>query len=261
MPAFSLQDVRALAVLAREAGALIMRIRAEHDEAINDIGMVAKDDGSPVSRADHLAQEHVLAGLQRLSLDAPVVAEELASQIHVEGLPGFYLIDPLDGTKAFLAGGDDFTVNIGYTEKGAPVMGVMHVPALNETYYSADGTAYFMNAAGAEETIRARAPNPKAYDVIVNRTEDWSGRLKRYLENYAVGELHRRSSAHKLALVAHGKFDLYPRFGRTCEWDIAAGDAILRAAGGMVETLEGAPMIYGKPDFYNPPFIARGASA
>lgn len=255
---FELSDVRALVQLARDAGHIILRIRDQHHAQEEDWGKEHKDDGSPVTRADVAAEEHILEGLENLGLNQPVVAEETAASLDVSKLPGYYLIDPLDGTRAFTEGGNDFTVNIGYIHNGAPVMGVLHVPALEETYYTDGHKAYHLSAAEQESVIAARVVNPEGVDVIVNRTEDWSGRLKQFLEGYSVRELRRLSSAHKLGLVAHGTFDLYPRFGPTCEWDIAAGDAILRAAGGSVKTLDGLDLTYGKPKFLNPPFVARG---
>jgi 3'(2'), 5'-bisphosphate nucleotidase len=254
---FSLSDIRALRDLASEAGEIILRIRGEHHGKVSDWAHQAKADGSPVTRADHAAEMHILEGLERLGLMRAVVAEETASATAVQDKDGFYLIDPLDGTKAFMEGGDDFTVNIGFVHKGQPIMGVLHVPVLGESYYADAREAFFRNAAGVEEKITARMPGTQL-DVIVNRTEDWSGRLKNYLADKPVREVTRRSSAHKLGLIARGAFDLYPRFGPTYEWDIGAGDAILRAAGGAVETLDGKPLTYGKTGFENPPFVARG---
>jgi 3'(2'), 5'-bisphosphate nucleotidase len=255
---FQLNDVRALVQLARTAGQIILRIRDEHRANQNDLGKSDKNDGSPVTRADTAAEEHILEGIENLGLMQPVVAEESAATLDVSQLSGYYLIDPLDGTKAFVDGGDDFTVNIGFIQKGYPVMGVLHVPCINETYYTEGHRAYHLSAGEYESIITARTVDDKAVDVIVNRTEDWSGRLRTFLEPYAVRETQRLSSAHKLGLIAHGKFDLYPRFGPTCEWDIASGDAILRAAGGSVKTLDGLDMTYGKPKFLNPHFVARG---
>ncbi|HVY12285.1 MAG TPA: 3'(2'),5'-bisphosphate nucleotidase CysQ [Alphaproteobacteria bacterium] len=254
----SLSDARALANLAREAGALILRIRAAHLSKEQDWAHAAKGDGSPVTRADQEAEAHILAGLKKLGLSAPVVAEETASAIDVSRAESFYLIDPLDGTRAFVGGGDDFCVNIGLIHKGAPAAGALHVPVTGESYFAAEGQAWFSPPSGIEEKISVRPADPAGLDVIVNRTEDWSGRLSRYLETLPVRELHRRSSAHKLALVARGQFDLYPRFGGSYEWDTAAGDAILRAAGGAVKTLDGAALTYGKKDFLNSAFIASG---
>jgi 3'(2'), 5'-bisphosphate nucleotidase len=255
---FSHADAKALANLAREAGALILRIRAAHLSKEEDWGHIAKADGSPVTRADAAAEAHILAGIEKLGLQAAVVAEETASALDVSDKEGFYLIDPLDGTKAFVGGGDDFSVNIGFAQKGVPTMGVLHIPVTGESYYSDGKEAWFCPPSNQEEKMSVRIADPSGYDVIINRTEDWSGRLGKYLETKPVRELHRRSSAHKFGLVAHGKFDLYPRFGPSYEWDTCAGDAILRAAGGRMTTMDGKDFLYGKPEFRNGGFIAEG---
>ena len=139
-------------------------------------------------------------------------------------------------------------------------MGVLHSPVSNETYYTDGKKAYYLSAGEQESVIETRWPHSEGMDVIVNRTEDWSGRLKNYLQTVSVRSTVQQSSARKLGLIAHGKFDLYPRFGPTYEWDIAAGDAILRAAGGSVKTLDGEDLQYGKEKFLNPFFVARGRS-
>jgi 3'(2'), 5'-bisphosphate nucleotidase len=256
---FHLTDVRALAQLARSAGQIILKYRDQMLAGKDVLGLEAKGDGSPVTLADIASQEHILEGLENLGLMQPVVAEE-ASAPDVSKLNRYYLIDPLDGTKAFVEGGDEFTVNIGFIQKGLPVMGVLHSPVSNETYYTDGKKAYHLSAGDLETVIEARKPGSDGIHVIVNRTEDWSGKLKNFLEGYNVLSTVQQSSARKLGLIAHGHFDLYPRFGKTCEWDIAAGDAILRAAGGSVKTLDGLDLAYGKPQFINPPFIARGKS-
>jgi 3'(2'), 5'-bisphosphate nucleotidase len=137
-------------------------------------------------------------------------------------------------------------------------MGALHVPVTGETYFSDGKEAWFCPPSNQEERISVRIADPAGYDVIVNRTEDWSGRLRKYLETIPVRELRRRSSADKLALIASGKFDLYPRFGGSYEWDTCAGDAILRAAGGRMTTADGAEFTYGKKNFLNGGFIASG---
>ncbi len=258
---FHLTDVRALAQLARSAGQIILKVRDEHLAGKNALGLQAKGDGSPVTLADIASQEHILEGLENLGLQQPVVAEETAENaIDVSELGRYYLIDPLDGTKAFVEGGDEFTVNIGFIQKGKPVMGVLHSPVSNETYYTDGKKAYHLSAGEQESVIETRWPHSEGMDVIVNRTEDWSGRLKNYLQSVSVRSTVQQSSARKLGLIAHGKFDLYPRFGPTYEWDIAAGDAILRAAGGSVKTMDGQDLQYGKEKFLNPFFVARGRS-
>jgi 3'(2'), 5'-bisphosphate nucleotidase len=255
---FTLSDARALAGLAREAGQIILRIRDEHRSNKQDWGEGAKEDGSPVTRADRESEAHILSGIAKLGLSAPVVAEETSSAASMVGERRFYLIDPLDGTRSFVNGNDDFCVNIGFVEEGRPKLGVLYAPAVGESYFTDGATAWFKPANGNEEQIAARKPDAEALDVIVNRTEDWSGKLKNYLSTLQVRELHRESGARKLGLLARGKFDLYPRFGRSYEWDTAAGDAILRVAGGVIQTMEGVDLAYGKPGFVNPPFVARG---
>jgi 3'(2'), 5'-bisphosphate nucleotidase len=255
---FSLADARALAGLAREAGQIILRIRDEHRSSKQDWSQNAKDDGSPVTRADQESEAHILSGIAKLGLSAPIVAEETSSAASMVGERRFYLIDPLDGTQSFVNGNDDFCVNIGFVEDGLPTLGVLYAPVAREAYFTDGTTACFLPAGGNEEKITTRVPDKAALDVIVNRTEDWSGKLKNYLSTLQVRELHRESGARKLGLVARGKFDLYPRFGRSYEWDIAAGDAILRAAGGVIQTMDGVDMAYGKPGFLNPPFVAKG---
>lgn len=253
-PHFTLAAVRQIAAIAAGAGQLILAIRREAD-----MGVVAKADGSPVTRADWAAQNHIVTQLEQHGLMAACVAEESANQPDVDMDRGFYLIDPLDGTKAFVAGSDDFTVNIAFIRRHWPVMGVLHVPVPGITYYSDGSTAWRVDASGNTQPIHARTPSPAGLEIITNRTEDWSGQLGRYLQNHTLTHpITRLSSAYKLGLLAEGRYDLYPRFGPTAEWDIAAGDAILRAAGGMVETLDGQPLTYGKPRFGNPAFVARG---
>lgn len=254
---FHLTDVRALVQLARCAGHVILKVREEALTGKNGLNLQTKGDGSPVTIADIASQEHILEGLEHLGLQQPVVAEETDAP-DISALKRYYLIDPLDGTKAFVEGGDEFTVNIGLIENGRPVMGVLHSPVLKDTYYTDGKKAYYLSPAEQENVIEARWPSSEGMEVIVNRTEDWSGRLKQYLAGHVVRSTQQQSSARKFGLLAHGRFDMYPRFGPTCEWDIAAGDAILRAAGGSVKTMDGADMTYGKPQFLNPPFVARG---
>lgn len=255
---FHLTDVRALVQLARSAGHIILRIRDEHITGKSAYGLQQKGDGSPVTAADLASQEHILEGLENLGLQHPVVAEESDANPEQVASGGYYLIDPLDGTRPFVEGSDEFTVNIGFVQQGKPVMGVLHSPVLGDTYYTDGKTAYYLSAGEQEHIIEARHLPLHGADVIVNRTEDWSGRLRNYLATHDIASTTQQSSARKLGLIAHGKFDMYPRFGPTYEWDIAAGDAILRAAGGSVKTMDGQDLAYGKPTYKNPPFIARG---
>ena len=147
----ALKDAQALDRLAREAGALVLRIRKEHQEAVRDWAHAEKPDGSPVTKADRESEAHIIAGIEKLGLQAPIVAEETSSMLDVANANGFYLIDPVDGTKAFIGGGADFSVNIGFVENGVPVLGVLHAPVSNESWYCAEGAAFYVGADGIEQ--------------------------------------------------------------------------------------------------------------
>jgi len=246
---------QALIALADEAGAAIMalygKVEARH-----------KDDRSPVTAADEAAETVILAGLRRLTPEIPVVAEEEASRGDAPETVGkrFWLVDPLDGTKEFLNKNGEFTVNIALIEDGVPTLGVVGAPAKGVLYATDGKTAWRRRDGAGEETITARVPPADGLTVAVSRshrdtaTDDFMKTVK--VAGEAVG-----GSSLKFCLVAEGAADLYPRFGRTMEWDTAAGHAVLRAAGGSVRTVEGAELGYGKAGRDNPSFIARGRDA
>ncbi len=246
--------------LAVEAGAAIMAIRAK------GINARFKHDQSPVTEADEQAEKIILDGLTRHFPDIQVVAEESACAGHVPQVLSnlFFLVDPLDGTKEFVAGREDFTVNIALIENGIPVAGIVYAPARSVLYVGAGNTAY---RAGVDGHVEHRIPlEPQKQDtpqrVVASRshmtaeTEDWLV-CRPNCQTVNIG------SSLKFCLLAEGSADIYPRFSRTMEWDTAAGDAVLRAAGGITETLDGKPLTYGKrnqaddADFANPHFIAR----
>jgi 3'(2'), 5'-bisphosphate nucleotidase len=202
----------------------------------------------------------IIAALRRLTPDIPVVAEEAA---HAEGLPEqapdrFWLVDPLDGTKEFVARNGEFTVNIALVERGVPVLGVVHLPALDETYRGHSGRAERSIRRAPFEAIAARTPPKDGAVMTISR----SHAAKELVKVVEMGErIHGTivaGSSRKCCRVAEGVADLYPRLGPTMEWDTAAGHAVLAAAGGSVFTLEGAALTYGKAGFRNPHFIARG---
>ena len=224
----------------------------------------AKLDGSPVTDADEASEAVILAGLARLTPDLPVVSEERIAAGH-RPFPAatpprrFWLVDPLDGTKEFVARNGEFCVNIGLVEDRHPVFGLLHAP-VGDTIWACDGQggAFRMHGRGPRETIAAR-PAPQAGVVVVSSRSHGSGQaLDAYLEEFRVAERRILGSALKFAIVAAGDADLYPRFGPTSEWDSCAGQAILEQSGGSVLTLSGARLSYGKPGFANPDFIARG---
>lgn len=242
--------------LARDAGALIMRyFDSEFD-------MRHKEDNSPVTNADTEANLLITNALKKLSPHIPVIAEE-DEELGQDYLTGshslFWLVDPLDGTRSFVRGEPEFTVNIGLIRDGAPLLGVIYAPPQDTLYYGQVGQGAFRRVGHhAPEPIHARAPQPDGVTVVRSKSHP-SPATEAYLKTLKVKEMSCGGSSLKICMVAEGSADIYPRFGRTMEWDTAAGHAILIAAGGRMETPGGAPLAYGKPGFENPHFIAFGA--
>jgi 3'(2'), 5'-bisphosphate nucleotidase len=169
-------------------------------------------------------------------------------------------VDPLDGTREFINRNGEFTVNVALIENGRPVAGVVHLPALNQTYWSDGGGAFKRDGDSVPQAIRCRAPAADGMVVVASRSHR-DARTDEYLASFKVKELLSAGSSLKLCRVAEGAADLYPRLGRTMEWDIAAGQAVLEAAGGSVCTLDGQQLGYGKDGLDNPDFVARGLAA
>lgn len=246
----------ALTDIARSAGAEIMRIYKQ------DFDVTSKPDASPVTEADTAAEKIILDGLAQLSPAIPVLAEESAAAGDTPDLSGgiFWLVDPLDGTREFIHKRGEFTVNIALIEQGRPTMGVIFVPAKDILYFAeGPGRVWRQQAGEAAEPITVRAAPADGLTVVASRSHR-TPETDDYIEKFKVAELISAGSSLKLCLLAEGKADLYPRFGRTMEWDIGAGQAILEAAGGRVETVDGAPLTYGKDGHDNPYFIARGGA-
>ena len=219
-----------------------------------------KTDNTPVTEADLASERIIVALLTEAFPEIPIASEEL---VEAEGLPPwaarFWAVDPLDGTKEFIARNDEFAVLIALVEDGIPVLGIVHGPALGVTYAACGpGTATRQRNGAKPEQIHARIPPPDGLVVIHSRSHENSRRLAEFLERYPVRERKKCGSALKFGVIAAGEADLYPRFGTTMEWDTAAGQAILEAAGGRVETLAGAPLAYGKPGLKNDGFLAWG---
>jgi 3'(2'), 5'-bisphosphate nucleotidase len=224
-----------------------------------------KSDLSPVTAADHDAEAIILAGL---AIDAPGVAV-VAEEEHAAGrVPGaaatFFLVDPVDGTKDFVARGTDFTVNIGLIERGAPTMGVIYAPARDRLWWGdttlGAWTATRVPGGTHDEAmpIRVASPGP-ALRAVASRMHDTPA-TERWLAAAGIAARVSVGSSLKFALVASGEADVYPRFTPTMEWDTAAGDAILRAAGGMTYGPDGLPFAYGKPGYLNAGFLATGGA-
>ncbi len=245
-----------IAIRAAEAGGeAVMRVYADTFEVRE------KDDKTPVTEAD-LASERIIVALLRAAFpEIPVVSEETAPEGgFTSPASRFWLVDPLDGTREFIRRNDEFAVLIGLVEHGRPVLGVVHGPAVGVTYAAhGPGTARRRRAGGGFEPIRARTPAPEGVVVIHSRSHENSRRLGEYFAGRPVLERQVCGSALKFGVLAAGEADFYPRFGTTMEWDTAAGQAVLEAAGGSVWTLSGDRLGYGKPGLRNDGFLAWGA--
>jgi 3'(2'), 5'-bisphosphate nucleotidase len=247
---------------ALAAGRVIQQIYEEGFE------VQRKADASPVTRADHAAESVILQHLAGAAPQLPIVAEEEAAAGRIPALGSeFFLVDPLDGTKEFIERRGDFTVNIALVRAGAPVLGVVYAPARGKLY-AGDTTARraFRAAVGsfgqAPERLAIHVrPLPATGLAAVASRSHRTPETDAYLSRYRVAELVSVGSSLKFCLVAEGEADLYPRLGRTMEWDTAAGHAVLVAAGGRVDAPDGRPLVYGKPGFANSWFVASGALA
>lgn len=244
---------QALCAAAEAAGREILAVYAE------TIEVREKNDRSPVTAADERAERVIIDHLERCAPGVAVVAEESVAAGHIPdvGDQPFFLVDPLDGTREFISRNGEFTVNIALIENATPVVGVVHLPALGETFWTAgDGTAWRERAGAEREPIACREPGASLVVVASRSHRDAS--TEEFLAGFPVGELIAAGSSLKLCRVAEGAADMYPRIGRTMEWDIAAGHAVLAAAGGQLLTVDGTPLAYGKPGFDNPHFVAWG---
>ena len=237
--------------IARAAGVVVMR----HYEA--GVEARVKSDRSPVTDADEEAEKLILAELAREFPGVPVVAEEEAAAGRVAQVGArFFLVDPVDGTKEFVKRGGEFTVNIGEIVDGKPVAGVVLAPAIGRLFAGDENGAFEFHGDEARP-MSARVPADDGLVAVASRSHP-DPKTDEYLKSLKIKGLTNAGSSLKFCLVAAGEADIYPRAGQTCEWDTAAGHAVLAAAGGDVTTWEGAPFTYGKPKFLNGPFIARG---
>jgi len=244
---------------ALEAGAEI--------EAIYGAGCATevKEDGSPVTEADRRAEEIILRRLRAAHPEIPVLAEEEACAGCIPELGvRFFCVDPLDGTKGFIERNGEFTVNVALVEAGEPTAGVVYAPDTRLLFYGARGEGAFRRIdGGAAERIATRAPPPGGLTAIGSRNHHAQGTEERNAR-LGIAEYLPSGSSLKFCMLAQGSADVYPRYGRTMEWDVAAGQAVLEAAGGRVLALAGdrevGPLRYGKVEqgFANPHFIAWG---
>ncbi|MFQ5766031.1 MAG: 3'(2'),5'-bisphosphate nucleotidase CysQ [Rhodospirillales bacterium] len=240
--------------IAKRAGHEILKVY-ETDFAVDE-----KADQTPVTEADRAAEALIIRSIREGITDKfPIVSEEAAAagRAPAVGDQPFWLVDPLDGTKEFVSRNGEFTVNIAIVDGGRPVLGVVHAPTTRRTYWGAAVGVFIQDGDGDERLIQCREATADGLVAVISRSHrgpDMDG----YLADYAIASETSAGSALKFCLIAEGAADIYPRLGRTMEWDTAAGHAILRFAGGTVEDLDGNELLYGKPGFENPHFVAKG---
>jgi 3'(2'), 5'-bisphosphate nucleotidase len=245
---------RLFGLIAVRAGEAIMQARASAGDP------ATKSDGSPVTAADLAADEIIRQCLLRNVPDLPVITEETCSATPVVEADRFVLVDPLDGTREFSAGHDEFTVHIGLVRDGRAVLGVVGVPALGEMFGGIVGGGAWKRTTAGESPIHARVPPASGLAVVASRYHAHDARLDGFLAGRKIASVSNIGSGLKFCRVAEGVADLYPRFGRTMEWDSAGPQAVLEAAGGTVLDLAGQRLAYGKPGWENPAFICAGLS-
>ncbi len=263
------------ALIADSAGATRIRHEAfaEIVQAVRDAGdavlevygsgfdVESKADGSPVTEADRRSEEILVAALEGVTPEVPIVAEESAGDLLGRPAPQmFWLVDPLDGTKEFISRNGEFTINVALIEDGSPILGLVLAPALQRLFMAAPGMTPLVEDESGRREIAARSIPPEGATVVSSRSHGDAEALERFLQGRKIAASTAAGSSLKFCVVAAGQADIYPRLGRTMEWDTAAGDAVLRAAGGRVEDLEGRVLRYGKPGFDNPHFVAFGRS-
>jgi len=249
--------IEPIVALAEDAGRAILEVYS------TDFDVQSKADESPLTQADLASHHRIVAGIQHLTPDLPIISEE-------SGLPEFeerrqwdryWLIDPLDGTKEFVNRNGEFTVNIALIEKNRPVFGVVYVPVQNKTYVGCEGIGAELRAADqAPQPIQVVARSREPVRVVGSRSHRGAS-LDAYLAALGPHDMVPMGSSLKFCVIAEGGADLYPRLGPTSEWDTAAAQAVVEQAGGSVVTLDGKAMTYNaKPDILNPHFFVIGAS-
>ena len=244
-----------LAEICEAAAALILPLWR------TGVAVTHKSDESPVTEADQRGEKLILEQLAARFPDIPVISEEDASEFGTPDAigPRFFLVDPLDGTKAFVRGDPNFTVNIGLIQDGRPVAGAVSAPPSGETWFTHKGGVLKRTKGGPAAPVRVR-PWPKGEAVALVSHTMKEETIQKLIEEYGFNHRQPMDSSIKLCRIAEGSADIYPRHGPTREWDVAAGQAVLEAAGGTFLTPEGQPFGYGKADagFRNGWFVARG---
>jgi 3'(2'), 5'-bisphosphate nucleotidase len=240
--------------ISRRAGAEIMKVY-QTDFAVDE-----KADSSPVTEADQLAEDVILRSIREgITGEYPIVSEEAfsAGNAPVVRDQVFWLVDPLDGTKEFISRNGEFTVNVALIENTRPILGVVHLPAQNVTYFGFNMGAFRMSGDQPRQEIKCRPAPAGGLSALVSRSHR-TPEVDTYLQKFQIANEVSAGSSLKFCRLAEAAADIYPRMGRTMEWDTAAGHAVLRFAGGTVQRLDGSELGYGKEGFENPHFVAAG---
>lgn len=239
-------------------------ITEKYLDTLDDMQVDTKHDNSPVTLADREAEAFIQMSLERLLPNVPIVGEEAVAlgkqNADLRKTEYFWLVDPLDGTKEYIAGGGDYTVNVALIKNNEPILGIVYAPSLGHLYtgHGANTAMKWNIDTGKDKPISVRSVPKEGMTVVASKSHGDTNKLDTFLEKFKVNKLVKRGSSLKICTIAEGKADMYPRFGPTCEWDTAAGDAVLRAAGGIMTDTNGTPMRYGgfNAKYLNPEFIA-----
>ncbi len=246
--------------IATEAGEITLK----YFDGLEDMQVSIKSDDSPVTIADREVEGFIQTSLEQITPDIPMIGEEGVALGKAPKISKdqeyFWLVDPIDGTKEFISGGEDFTVNIGLIKNGVPVLGVIYAPAKGELYSGhGPGTARrYIEETKTDKEISVRPPPKMGLTVMASKSHGDTTKRDKFLESFKIEKIIKRGSTMKAAAIASGKADIYARFGPTGQWDTAAADAVLRAAGGSITDLNGKALFYGAadPSWLNPDFVA-----
>jgi len=244
--------------LSKDAGELILDIYKDYNSNFE-----LKEDKSPLTAADIASHNLIVEGLKNLTPSLPIISEE-DSSIHFKVRSSwnqYWLIDPLDGTKEFLNKNDEFTVNIALINKNEPIFGVIYIPVSGKTYWGAiEQGSFLIKRSGTQKSISVAKNTDKKLRIVTSRSHA-SKELGNFLEKIKDYKILRKGSSLKFCLIAEGLADIYPRLGPTSEWDVAAGEAIVKYAGGYIYDKDSKPMTYNQKDSYiNPNFIVSNDS-
>ena len=247
--------VKKVVEIAKGAGLIVMQIYNK------PFKFKRKKDSSPVTKADLLSEEFISSALKKLATNIPIIAEDSFS---TKKLPKklrktFWLVDPLDGTKEFISKNGQFTINIALIKNGKPILGVIHAPAKKSTFFGlVEKKQAYRSSNDNFKKINTRHPENLNPIFALSRSHGKGKKLENFLSKIKKYKKIEIGSSLKFCIVASGQADLYPRFSPTMEWDTAAGQAILEAAGGQVTDIKGKNLSYGKKGYKNPHFIASG---